>query len=206
MKAPIVAYPLGLFDCCAMSDGAAAVILTRPEIAKELVGSGNYATIKAIGHAVETTHPFYRPDWTGLSLPANVKAGQAAYKEAGIRETRKELDFGIVHDCFTIHELITYQDLGLCKPGEAADLLREGIVSIDGEFPVNPDGGLKCFGHPIGATGVRMVVELTRQVLGRAEGYQVKNAKAGFAHNLGGPFTTAMVSIVGTPEWEPGGK
>ena len=206
LKAPMVAYPLGLFDCCAMSDGAAAVVLTRPEIARERVGEGNYATIKAMGLAVETAHPFYRPDWTGLSLQANVEAGQAAYKEAGITSPRKELDFGIVHDCFTIHELLTYQDLGLCNTGEAADLIREGVTSIEGEFPINPDGGLKCFGHPIGATGARMVVELTRQVLGRAEGYQVKDAKAGFAHNLGGPFTVAMVTIVGMPDWEPGGK
>ncbi len=206
LKAPIVASPLGVFDCCAMSDGAAAVILTRPEIAKDLVGSGNYATIKAIGLAVETLNPFYRSDWTGLSIPANIKAVEATYKEAGIQDPRKELDFGIVHDCFTINELLSYQDLRLCKPGEGADLIREGVTSIEGEFPINPDGGLKCFGHPIGATGVRMTVELTRQVLGRAEGYQVKDAKAGFAHNLGGPFSVAIVEIVGTPDWEPGGK
>jgi len=205
LKAPMVSYPLGVFDCCAMSDGAAAVILTTPEIAKDKVGSNNYATIKAIGQAVETIHPFYRPDWTGISIPSNVKAAESAYREAGIQDPRKELDFGIVHDCFTITELLNYQDLGLCKPGEAADLIREGITAIDGEFPINPDGGLKCFGHPIGATGVRMIVELTRQVLGRAEGYQIKDAKAGFAHNLGGPLSVAMVGIVGTPDWEPGG-
>jgi acetyl-CoA C-acetyltransferase len=188
-----------------MSDGAAAVILTRPEIAKDLVGSGNYVTIKAIGHAVHSLNPFSRPDFTGLSFPANRSSSKAAYAEAGVTNPRKELDFGIVHDCFSVNELLTYQDLGLCDHGEAADLLREGVTSIDGEFPVNPDGGLKCFGHPIGATGVRMIVELTRQILGRAEGYQVKDAKAGFAHNLGGPFTTSMVTIAGTPDWEPGG-
>jgi acetyl-CoA C-acetyltransferase len=205
MNAPTIAYPLKLYDCCAMSDGASAVILTMPEIAKDLVGSGNYATIKAIGHAVHSLHPFRRPDFTGLSFPANLKASQSAFKEAGIDNPRKELDFGIVHDCFSVNELLTYQDLGLCKHGEAAGVIKEGITAIDGEFPVNPDGGLKCFGHPIGATGVRMIVELTRQVLGKAEGYQVKDAKAGFAHNLGGAFTTSMVTIVGTPEWEAGG-
>ncbi len=205
LKAPMVAYPLGLFDCCAMSDGAAAVVLTRPEIARDLVGSGNYATLKAIGQAVETAQPFYRPDWTGLNLPANTRAAERAYREAGIQNPRKELDFGIVHDCFTITELLNYQDLGLCKPGEAADLVRDKITSINGDFPINPDGGLKSFGHPIGATGVRMVAEVTDQVLGRAAGYQVKNAKGGFAHNLGGPFSVAMITIIGTPEWEPGG-
>jgi acetyl-CoA C-acetyltransferase len=205
LKAPMVSYPLGVFDCCAMSDGAAAVILTRPEIAKDRVGSSKYANLKALGQAVETLYPFYRPDYTGLSIQANIKAAEAAYEEAGITDPRKELDFGIVHDCFTFTELINYQDLGLCKPGEGADLIREGVTAIDGEFPINPDGGLKSFGHPIGATGVRMVAELTRQVLGRAEGYQVENAKAGFAHNLGGPLSVGMVSIVGTPDWEPGG-
>jgi acetyl-CoA C-acetyltransferase len=205
LNAPMVCYPLGVFDCCAMSDGAAAVILTRPEIANDLVGRKNYATIKAIGQAVESVYPFYRPDYTGLSFPANVKAAEAAYREAGIRDPRKELDFGIVHDCFTVTELFNYQDLGLCKPGEGADLIREGVTAIDGDFPINPDGGLKSFGHPIGATGVRMICELTKQVLCRAEGYQLKDARAGFAHNLGGPLTTAMVSIVGTPDWEPSG-
>ena len=205
LNAPMVCYPLGVLDCCAMSDGAAAVILTRPEIAKDLVGSNNYATIKAFGLAAETLFPFYRPDWTGLSAAASVKASQAAYREAGIEDPMKELDFGIVHDCFTLMELYSYQDLGLCGPGEAADLIRDGVTAIDGEFPINPDGGLKCFGHPIGATGVRMIVEVTKQVLGRAEGYQVNDAKAGFAHNIGGPMSVGIVGIVGTPEWEPGG-
>ena len=205
LNAPMISYPLGLFDCCALSEGSAAVVLTRPDIAKSLVGD-NYATIKALGFAVETQWPFFRPDWTGLSFPANVKAAQAAYKEAGIRDPRKELDFGIVHDCFTITELLNYQDVGLCKLGEGADLIREGVTAIDGDFPINPDGGLKCFGHPVSATGVRMIAELTKQVSGRAEGYQVKNAKAGFAHNLGGPQAIASVAIVGTPDWEPGGK
>jgi len=202
LNAPMVCYPLRVFDCCAISDGAAAVILTRPEIANDLVGRNNYATIKAIGLAVETLYPFHRPDYTGLSFPANVKAAEAAYREAGIHDPRKQLDFGVVHDCFTINELITYQDIGLCKPGEAADLIREGVTAIDGDFPINPEGGLKCFGHPIGATGVRMICEITKQVLGKAEGYQVKNAKAGFAHNLGGPLSVTMITIVGTPDWE----
>ena len=121
------------------------------------------------------------------------------YKEAGIKDPRKEIDFGIVHDCFTITELINYQDMKLCKAGEGASLIKEGVTAIDGDFPINPDGGLKCFGHPIGATGCRMVVELTRQVLGKAEGLQVKDAETGFAHNLGGPFSVGAVTIVGRP-------
>jgi len=148
--------------------------------------------------------PFVRPDYTGLSVASTRKAAETAFREAGITNPLEELDFGIVHDCFTFTELLNYQDMGLCKLGEGADLIREGITAIDGKFPINPEGGLKCFGHPIGATGVRMTVELTRQVLGKAEGYQVKNAKAGFAHNLGGPLSVAMVEVVAIPDWEPG--
>ena len=205
INAPMISYPLGLYDCCAMSDGAAAVILTTPEIAREMIGPGNYVTIKGIGHSVYSLNPFNDPDFTGLSFPANLRAAKMAYDDAGITNPAKELDFGIVHDCFSINELLSMQDMGICKHGEAADMVRSGGTAIDGAFPVNPDGGLKCFGHPIGATGVRMICELTRQILGRAEGYQVKNARAGFAHNLGGPFTTSMITIVGTPDWEAGG-
>ncbi|MEM4457152.1 MAG: acetyl-CoA acetyltransferase, partial [Archaeoglobaceae archaeon] len=163
LKAPIVAYPLGVYDCSAVSDGAAAVVLTRPEIARKL--GCDYAVIKAIGMAVETMHPWHRPSESFLSFPATVKAAKMAYKMAGIEDPRKQLDFGIVHDCFTITELINYQDMGLCKPGEGAKLIREGVTAIDGDFPINPDGGLKSFGHPIAASGVRMIVELYKQVL-----------------------------------------
>lgn len=198
LKAPMVAYPLGVFDCSAVSDGAAAVVLTRPEIARQIVGD-EYAVIKAIGMAVETMHPWHRPSETFLSFPATVNAAKMAYKMAGIENPRKELDFGIVHDCFTITELINYQDMQLCNPGEGADLIRDGVTAIDGDFPINPDGGLKSFGHPIAASGVRMVAELTKQVLGKAEGLQVKDAEAGFAHNLGGPYSVATVAIVSRP-------
>ena len=197
LRAPIVAYPLGVYDCSAVSDGAAAVILTRPEIAKKL--GCDYALIKSIGMAVETMHPWHRPSETFLSFPATVKAAKMAYKMAGIENPRKQLNFGIVHDCFTITELINYQDMQLCKPGEGAKLIRDGVTTIHGEFPINPDGGLKSFGHPIAASGVRMIVELAKQVLGRAEGLQVKGAEAGFAHNLGGPYSVASVTIVAKP-------
>jgi acetyl-CoA C-acetyltransferase len=197
LRAPIVAYPLGVYDCSAVSDGAAAVILTRPDIAKKL--GCDYALIKAIGMAVETMHPWHRPSETFLSFPATVKAAKMAYKMAGIENPRKQLNFGIVHDCFTITELINYQDMQLCKPGEGAKLIRDGVTTIHGEFPINPDGGLKSFGHPIAASGVRMIVELAKQVLGKAEGLQVKDAEAGFAHNLGGPYSVASVAIVTKP-------
>ena len=199
INAPMISYPLTLFDCCALSEGSAAVVLTRPDIAKRLVGD-KYATIKAMALTVETQWPFFKPGWTGLSFPATIKAAEDAYQEAGIKDPRKELDFGIVHDCFTITELMTYQDMKLCQPGEGAELIRTGVTAINGDFPINPDGGLKCFGHPVGATGVRMIAELAKQVLGRAEGCQVKDAKMGFAHNLGGPQAIAAVGIVGRPD------
>jgi acetyl-CoA C-acetyltransferase len=197
LRAPIVAYPLGVYDCSAISDGAAAVILTKPKIAREL--GCDYALIKAIGMAVETNHPWHRPSETFLSFPATIKAAKMAYKLAGIENPRKQLNFGMVHDCFTITELINYHDLQLCKPGEGAKLIREGVTTIDGDFPINPDGGLKSFGHPIAASGVRMIVELAKQVLGKAEGLQVKDAEIGFAHNLGGAYSIAAVAIVSKP-------
>ncbi len=199
INAPMISYPLTLFDCCALSEGAAAVVLTRPDIAKRLVGD-KYTTIKAMALSVETQWPFFKPGWMGLSFPATVKAAEDAYQEAGIKDPRKELDFGIVHDCFTITELMTYQDMKLCQPGEGAELIKAGVTAINGDFPINPDGGLKCFGHPVGATGVRMIAELTKQVLGKAEGCQVKDARMGFAHNLGGPQAIAAVGIVGRPD------
>jgi len=132
LRAPIVAYPLGVYDCCPVSDGAAAVILTRPEIARKL--GYDYVLIKAIGMAVETMHPWHRPSETFLSFPATVKAAKMAYKMAGIENPRKQLNFGIVHDCFTITELINYQDMQLCKPGEGAKLIRDGVTTIHGSF------------------------------------------------------------------------
>ena len=145
--------------------------------------------------------PNFRPDWTELSFSATVKAGELAYKEGRIRKPRRELDFGIVHNCFNITGLLTYQDMKLCNQ-EGADLIGEGVTAIDGGFSINPDGELKCFGHPASAEGTRMVAELTKQVLGKAEDYQVKNAKAGFAHNLGGPQAIGSVAIVGTLDWK----
>ncbi len=195
LNAPMIAYPLGLYDCSAVSDGASAVVLANPKTAREIVGD-EYAVIKSIGMAVETIHPWSRPSETFLSFPATVKAAKMAYKQASIENPRKELDFGIVHDCFTITELINYQDMGLCKRGEGANLIRDGVTTIDGDFPINPDGGLKSFGHPIAASGVRMVCELAKQVLGKAEGLQVESAEAGFAHNLGGPYSVSAVCIV----------
>jgi acetyl-CoA C-acetyltransferase len=197
MKAPMIASPLGRFDCCAMSDGAAALIISRPEIAKDYNHSDDYVLVKGNGLAVETVMPFYKPSFDYLGFPATQKAAQEAYKQAGVKNPRKEISFAEVHDCFTITELLNYEDLGFCKKGEGADLIREGVTAIDGELPVNPSGGLKCFGHPIGASGCRMLVEATKQLQGRADGRQVKDPVLGMGHNLGGPASVATVTILG---------
>jgi acetyl-CoA C-acetyltransferase len=105
-----------------------------------------------------------------------------------------------VHDCFTITELLNIQDLGFCKQGEAPKFVRDGHADVDGKIAVNASGGLKCFGHPIGATGCRMLCEITKQIQGRAEGAQVKNARLGLAHNLGGPGSVCAVTILGRPD------
>lgn len=197
MNAPMIAYPLGRYDCCAMSDGAAAVIISSPEIAKEYNHSDDYVLVKGNGLAVETVMPFYKPSFDYLGFPATQKAAQEAYKQAGVKDPRKEISLAEVHDCFTITEILNYEDLGFCKKGEGAELIREGVTAIDGELPVNPSGGLKCFGHPIGASGCRMLVEVTKQLQGRADGRQVKDPVLGLCHNLGGPASVASVTILG---------
>lgn len=197
VSAPMVAWPLGRLDCCAVSDGAAAVIVTRPEIAKDTKHRDDYVTVKASALAVSYTEPFYQPNYNWLGFPATQAAAQAAYQEAGIRDPRREIDFAEVHDCFTSTELFILGDLGLIEdPKDAPHFVRDGLADIEGEIPVNPSGGLKCFGHPIGATGCRMIYEVTKQLQGRADGYQVANPRLGLAHNLGGPGSIASITIL----------
>lgn len=204
MNAPMIADPLGRFDCCAMSDGAASLILTRPELAESYAHSDDFIIVKSNQVSTRTNFPWYIPpngpgaDFT--SFPSTVKAAKMAYKEAGITNPRKEIDAAEVHDCFTITELINDQDLQFCDRGMAAEELKNGTFNWDGETAVNPSGGLKSFGHPIGSTGCRMLQEITKQLQGRAEGRQVPDAKIGLAHNLGGPFSVASITILGQRE------
>ena len=195
MKAPMIADPLGRYDCCAMSDGSAALVITTPEIAESYAHAKDYVLVKANALSVHTNMPWYKPSYTFLGFPSTQEASQAAYAEAGI--TAKDISFAEVHDCFTITEMVNYQDLGFIPQGTANEWLKEGGPMIDGEKPVNPSGGLKCFGHPIGATGCRMLYEVTKQLQGRAEGRQVKDPEYGLGHNLGGAFTVASVTILG---------
>ena len=184
LKAPIISGPLGLLDCCPISDGAAAVIITRKDLARKY--RDDYVMVRGIGMAVYTNILPLDPDFDYLAWRPTVKAAEMAYEMAGIEDPRQEIDVAEVHDCFTITEILNYEDLGFCAKGKGGEFVREGHASIDGDVAVNPSGGLKCFGHPIGATGCRMVCEITQQVQGRAQGLQREGAKTGLAHNLGG--------------------
>jgi acetyl-CoA C-acetyltransferase len=197
MKAPIISSPLGRYDCCAISDGAAALIITTPERARQYRHRDDFVKVKANAIAVFTGEPWHEPGYDFLHFPSTETASRRAYTQAGIQDPARELDFVECHDCFTITELINCQDLGLCKRGEAADFVKDGNTRHGGMIPVNVSGGLKCFGHPIGATGCRMLVELTKQLQGRADGLQVQDAKLGLAHNLGGPYSVCSVTILG---------
>lgn len=201
VRAPMIADPLGRFDCCAMSDGAASLILTRVEDAPSYAHADDFVVVKANAISNYTNFPWYVPKGAVGSdftyFPATVKAREMAYKEADITNPRQQIDLAEVHDCFTITELLNCQDLQFCDRGQAAEELKNGTFNWDGETAVNPSGGLKSFGHPIGSTGCRMLQEVTKQIQGRAEGRQVPDAKIGLAHNLGGAFSVCSVSILG---------
>jgi len=172
MAAPIIAWPLGLFDCCGVSDGSAAAIVTRADLAKNF---NKYDLIH-----VEST----------------CRAAPRAYQEAGIKDPRKEISMFEVHDCFSITELVTYEDLGISPRGRAKEDVDSGFFELGGQMPCQPDGGLKCFGHPIGASGLRMMYEMYKQLQGKAGPRQVKNPKFGLTHNLGGVPVRNVVSII----------
>ena len=198
VNAPMISWPLGRFDCCAVSDGSAAIVITRPEIAKDTKHKDDYVVVKANALAIESLQPMYKVSYNWLGFPATRDAARVAYAEAGITDPLKEIDFAEVHDCFTSTELFNIGDLGFVADGkDAPAFVRDGHADVEGEVPINPSGGLKCFGHPIGATGCRMIYEVTKQLQGRADGMQVKDAKLGMAHNLGGPGSVCSVTILG---------
>ena len=199
MKAPMIAWPLGLYDCCGVSDGAAAAIITTPEIAKSF--RRDYVLVKGLGLAVGS-FGMLRDDWDFVHFPENVRAAQAAYQEADITAPREEIDLASVHDCFTITELIIAEDLGFSARGKAGEDVDAGAFTLEGDLPINTDGGLKCFGHPIGASGIRMIYEVYKQLQGKADQRQLQKADLGLTHNLGGrPGSfTASVSLFGSAE------
>lgn len=186
-SSPFVAYPLGLFDCCGVSDGAAMAIVTTPEIARTLKPDREPVLVKALQIAVSSGEEALYHRWDGANILTTRVAAQRAYDEAGISKPREEIDLMEVHDCFSITEMVTMEDLAISPPGKAPDDILNGFYDLDGELPCQSDGGLKCFGHPIGASGLRMIYEIYNQLLQRwpAE-RQVKNARLGLTHNLGG--------------------
>jgi acetyl-CoA C-acetyltransferase len=198
LGAPMVAEPIGLFDCCGVSDGAAAAIVTTPEIAKNL-GKTDLIAVKALQLAVSNGSEAGHNSWDGSYIKTTRVAAKKAYEEAGISDPRAEISMTEVHDCFSITELITMEDLGLSKEGEAVKDVLDGVFDADGDVPCQIDGGLKCFGHPIGASGLRMLYEMYTQLLGRAGERQLDDPRIGLTHNLGGfPHqNVSSVSIIG---------
>ena len=198
LEAPMIADPLGLFDCCGVSDGAACAIVTRPEIAREL-GKSDLITVKALQLSVSNGTEVGHNSWDGSHFITARVASKKAYEEAGIRDPRQEISMVEAHDCFSITELVTMEDLYLSKEGEAWRDILDGVYDSDGDTPCQIDGGLKCFGHPIGASGLRMLYELYLQLLGRADQRQLDSPRLGMTHNLGGAphRNVCSVAIVG---------
>jgi len=199
INAPMIAEPLGLFDCCGVSDGAACAIVTTPEIARSL-GKTDLVTVKALQLSVSNGWEMQGSGWDGSYFHTTRIAAQRAYNEAGITDPRKQISLMEVHDCFSITELVTMEDLGVSAEGRAVNDVLDGMFDADGAIPCQIDGGLKCFGHPIGASGLRMIYENYLQLLGRAGERQRKEQPVfGLSHNLGGApnQNVAAIAIVG---------
>jgi acetyl-CoA C-acetyltransferase len=188
----VVAWPLKLYDACPLTDGSAAVVLASEDVAKKLTDTPIW--IRGIGSSSDSANLSRRGSYVGLE--AAVRAAAAAYSVAKV--SPGDIDVADVHDCFTIAELMAYEDLGFCKKGEGAKLIREGQTELGGRIPVNLDGGLKAKGHPVGATGVSMAVEITKQLRGEAGKHQAPIKKGvGLVHNIGGTGHYAYVTILG---------
>jgi acetyl-CoA C-acetyltransferase len=185
LSSPIVAHPLGLFDCCGVSDGAACAIVTTPEIAKKL-GKKDVVTVKSSQLSVSSGYEGGFNEWDYTYFVTTSKCSLKVYEEAGIKNPREEISMMELHDCFSITELITYEDLHISPRGGAPKDVMDGFYNRDGKIPCQIDGGLKCFGHPIGASGLRMIYEMYLQLLGRAGARQLDNPRMGLTHNLGG--------------------
>ena len=189
MKSAVVASPLKLYDCCPFSDGASSVILCSEKFAKEhskdyiqVIGSGRGGSPAALQGREHMT-----------TIPSTKIASEAAYKMAGI--TPKDVDFAEVHDCFTIAEIVDSEDLGFFEKGQGVQAVREGLTKRNGQIPINPSGGLKSKGHPIGATGVGQVVEVFDQLTGKAGERTVNGAKIGLTQNFGATGASCAVHI-----------
>ena len=198
LEAPMIAEPLGLYDCCGVSDGAAAAIVTTPEIARSL-GKNDIITVKALQLSLSNGQEAAHNSWDGSYFHTTRIAAKRAYEEGGIDNPREQISMCEVHDCFSITELVTMEDLFISPEGGAIKDILDGFYSSEGQMPCQIDGGLKCFGHPIGASGLRMLYEMYLQLLGRAGERQLKDPVYGLTHNLGGfPHqNVSSVAIIG---------
>jgi acetyl-CoA C-acetyltransferase len=190
INSSLVADPLRLFDCSPITDGAAAVVVAPLERAREFTDTP--IAVLASAQASDTIALHDRRDIS--TLDATVEAGRRALGQARLHH--KDIDFVEVHDCFTIAEICAIEDLGFCAKGEAGTLTEEGVTALGGDLPINPSGGLKACGHPVGATGIKQIVEITKQLRGDAVGRQL-DAEIGMAHNVGGTGATVVVHILG---------
>jgi acetyl-CoA C-acetyltransferase len=194
LNAPIIAWPLGVFDCCGVSDGSAAAVVVRAEDAKKFRDDPVY--IKALQICIGHGEGSVRSDWDYTHIEETVRAGQAAYAEAGIKNPREEISMAEVHDCFSITEALIMEDLQFSPRGRVKEDIDSGFFELTGGLPVQPDGGLKSFGHPVGASGLRMMYEMYKQLQGKAADRQIKDPKLGLVHNLGGPPTSPAISCL----------
>jgi len=194
LNAPMVAYPLGVYDCCGVSDGASCAIVTTVENARAM-GRDDMVVIKAMQLAPSNGWEQSSSGWDGAHTLTTRLAAERAYAEAGITDPVAELDLIEVHDCFSITELVLMEDLGLSADGRAIDEVLDGKYDRDGTVPCQTDGGLKCFGHPVGASGLRMAYEIYLQLLGRAGQRQLETPAMGLTHNLGGVPNRNVASV-----------
>ncbi len=189
MNSAVVASPLKLYDCCPFSDGASSVILCSEKFAKE--NGGDYIEVIGSGRGGSPAALQGREHMT--TIPSTKIAAEAAYKMAGI--TAKDVDFAEVHDCFTIAEVVDTEDLGFFEKGKGVEAVREDRTKLNSDISINPSGGLKSKGHPIGATGVGQVVEVYDQLTGKAGQRTVKDAKIGLTHNFGATGASCAVHL-----------
>ena len=197
LGAPIIAWPLGLFDCCGVSDGAAAAIVVRADMVKSFKNKPVFVKALQICASPTTGRMLTSYDYTHVEEA--YRGGIAAYKEAGIKNPREEISMAEVHDCFSITEAVTMEDLQFSPRGRVKEDIDAGTFELTGKLPVQPDGGLKCFGHPIGASGLRMVYEMYLQLSGRAGARQRPAPTWGVTHNLGGfpSQNVAAIAVLG---------
>ena len=191
LSARMISWPFGFYDCAAQTDGAAAAVITRADLAPK--GS---VLVKGVT-VIAGPNPQKDPENDFLSWKPTGWAASDVYAQAGITKPFDEIDVAQVHDCFTLTELLTYEDLGLIEKGAAKEHIAAGTFELGGKLPVNTDGGLKAFGHPTGATGVRMIYENVLQLRGKAGPRQVKNVNTALSHNIGGHPTACGIAILG---------